>query len=295
MKKKFTKLGVLLVSSILFLTGCGEIGSNYDSSYAVETYSNDGGMLYTSKSTDAYMDYSNTSIYGDMADYQYTFNAKGKVTSKQNVLDVYEQLEDFTVEKGGYIENLNNNYYGYALDKNYSYSENEINNIASGTVSFNVQIPKEDIEEAIKILDDYVNNNNWIVTQYRQVITNYQGVKIVDEYDEYSYYEYTQEEIDRILKYATINVRLDYSIPRSTTGVFGAKLHNIWYDTKEVIEGILGAIIGVFITIIVFTYTVALPVYKIIRKSIYKHKLKHPEMYDKNINVILKDKNNQKS
>lgn len=54
-------------------------------------------------------------------------------------------------------------------------------------------------------------DNNLIVTTYNQRITNYEGKKIVDEYDDwYDYDTISKEDLEKCLKYADISVQLTY-------------------------------------------------------------------------------------
>ena len=283
---KKTKLIVAVSLMATLLSGCGLFGegniSSADIRYTKEANSIDGGTLRVSSNlaTGKSADYSNTYITGDMADYSYDFKANGNIDKKETVLAIYEKINAFAKEKGGYTDSLYNNYYGYALDEEgYKYSDREIKYSAAGTVSFDVEIPKEEAEAVIDMLDHFIREKGWTVTQYRQTIQNYEGVEVVDKDDD-TYWKYTQEEIDRMLKYATVSVSLDYKILRNKVETFGAKSHNFWLSTKDVVGTIFGVVIIVAACIYAAIYLIILPGWKIVIKSTHKYRKKHDEFFD---------------
>lgn len=284
---------MLLALTAIMLTGCGSTNRTADlatANYITASDSKEAAFV----STDTYMDYGNISISGDLADYSYQFNAKGKVKDKDTVLTAYNRVQAFVNEKEGYISDFNNNYTGYPIEKGASYfSDTELYNKASGTLSFSVEVKNEYAKEVIQILDDFVNENQLCVTRYVESATNYKDYKIVDSYDDpyYNYEEITQEELERRLAYSTITVRLSYYIPRSSAQTFGLKVRSVFGSIKEIILSVALVLLIVVVSIWVIAILGIVPIYKCIRKSVMKHRKKRPELYPaKEIRLVGEEK-----
>lgn len=287
MKKKTVKSVILAMMTAVLLTGCGSSdsssGAMYMASDTAESYSYNGVKSAQTYSTEAYMDYGNATISGEMCDYSYQFNGQGEVKDKQTVLDVYDKVQEFVISKEGYISNFNNNFNGYPIQRDRtSFSRNEIYYTGSGYLSFSVEIKNEYAEDVIQILDDFINENKLYVTRYIQTATNYKNAKIVDSYsDDYyrNYQEITAEDLRRMLEYSTIDVRLSYYIPRNGAESFRLKCVDFFDDIKEVVLSVLLVVVIVLGVIWALTCLGVVPIYKCIRKSIMKHRKKRPELY----------------
>lgn len=296
MKKK------LLVASLILagcLTACGRSNSyDYESDYG---YNGIQGSAVTDSVSNSYYkdesfstggDYSNTLVNGEFVDYSYYFSASGelkKEDEKQDVLDYYEGLETLVNDNGGFIENLNNDYMGYAIDKATAYlSENEKAYKASGYISFTVEIPNEKIDLVTESLENFCKDNKFNVTRYTQNITNYELYdKDGEETNDWDNV-ITKEELEKRLKYARVDVSLSYYLPRSGISAvsirFTSAIHEFWDSLSEAVTAFFAVAVGLIVL-----YLEAIAFYKGFKKAIYKHRLKKPEYYAPKP-VILVDK-----
>lgn len=280
------KLVIAGLAGIMLMAGCGSRHeTSYNDDYGVSmdsatSYSNSMSLGIKSSSKGS-MDYHNTYISGDMADYSYNFAADGKVNKKEDVLDEYEKLQAYANEHGGYVENVRNTYTGYDIDWADSYfSENEISYKATGSANFTIQVENDEVENVIKELADFTDANNLTVTRYDQYITNYEAYEIVDEYeDNYRYDAITKEELEKHLKYAAINVNLYYRIPRSGFMRFILSVVNVAKQAKEAFLQILAMLIILAVASLIGLYLIVLPFYKLFKKATYKYWQKHGEYY----------------
>lgn len=286
MKRKTNCIVCLILLCVSILTGCGttDLGYKYNGVGSFESSTMNSvvdGMYY--EPSEDYMDYGSTGIYGDLADYSYKFEANGEVKEKDEVLSVYEEVQEFVLGKDGYISEVRNNYNGYPIDFVDSYySDNEKRYVGQGTIYFDVQVDKSCIEDVVKMLDDFVNEKNLEVTRYTQYIKNYVGYDIVEEKEDtwYGYEEITKEELDKRLKYATLDVRISYYIPRN--GFVRLLLH-VKSFVSSVIE-FLGSIVTSAFGVVLFLWAIffvgIVPIYKMFRRMMYKHRKKKPEYYE---------------
>ena len=199
--------GLLLVTT-LSLAGCGSSHSAGITSKSLNSTTNEASYMLAD---DYSVDYGSTYIDSSYADYSYSLYANGESSkSKDEMLKDYEDIQTFVKDKDGYIENVNNSYNIYDKDDHRYYSSNDYK--ISGTLSFTIQIDKDYVDETIQKLDQICKDNNLIVTTYNQRITNYEGKKIVDEYDDdwYDYDTISKEDLEKRLKYADISVQLNY-------------------------------------------------------------------------------------
>lgn len=282
------KIGILIIGvCLLMITGCG--GSGY-SSYSGGSYENatDSMGSYSSAqgigimNSESSMNYSNTNISGSFADYSYNFSANGEVKKKEDVLDEYEKIQTYVNEHEGYIENVRNTYNGYDIDWADSYfTDTEINYQALGAVNFTVQVDNDEVENVIQELVRFTDEKNLTVTRYDQYITNYEAYEIVDEEDWEYYYgnTITQEELEKRLKYASINVNLSYRIPRSSFMSFVLYIVNFAKQARDVFLSLLATLLMLAVFAYIALYLIILPVYKLFKKSLFKFRVKHNEYY----------------
>lgn len=284
MKKKIGCLALLGVLTLSMLTGCG---SHSTSSKGL------GDMAVTNSEAsfmldDYDMDYSSTYIDSSYTDYSYTLYASGESKkSKNEMLKDYEDIQTFVKDHDGYIENVNNSYNVFDKDRNRYYGSSS--HKTYGTLSFTIQIDKDNVDEVIDKLDEICKNNNLVVTTYNQRITNYEGTTVVDRYDDYYQYDtITKEELEKRLKYADISVQLNYytefnAFEKAWMGI-GNAIREFWDDFGELVQTVL---IILFIAYILF-FNICIW-YKMFRKMQYKHKNKHPEFYEpKPITIVEK-------
>ncbi len=279
MRKKLGCLALLGVLTVSMLTGCGNSYSSKGLGDAITNSSEASFML-----DDYDMDYSSTYIDSSYADYSYTFYASGEhKKSKNEMLKDYEDIQAFVKDRDGYIEDVNNSYNVYDKDRRY-YSDLYK---TSGRLSFTIQVNKAYVDEVIDKLDEICKQNNLEVTTYTQRITNYEGKKIVDyDPDYYDYDTISRTELEQRLKYADINVQLNYytdfnAFEKFFIGV-GDALRSFWDAFGESVQIIL---VLLFIAW-VFFFNVCL-FYKVFRKMMYKHRKKHPELYEPRQFVIV--------
>lgn len=282
------KIGILIIGvCLLMITGCG--GSGYSSygggSYenamdSMGSYSYAQGVGVTNSASS--MDYSNTNISGSFADYSYYFSANGEVKKKEEVLDEYEKIQTYVNEHGGYIENVRNTYNGYDIDWADSYfTDTEINYQALGGVNFTVEVDNDEVENVIQELVKFTDEKNLTVTRYDQYITNYEAYEIVDEEDWEYYYgnTITQEELEKRLKYASINVSLSYRIPRNGFMSFVLYIVSFAKQVRDVFLSLLATLLMLAVFAYIALYLIILPVYKLFKKSLFKFRVKHNEYY----------------
>lgn len=272
--------GLLLVTT-LSLVGCGSSHSAGITSKSLNSTTNEASyILGDSYSADYSMDYSSTYIDSSYADYSYSLYANGESSkSKDEMLKDYEDIQAFVKEKDGYIENVNNSYNIYDKDDRRYYSSSDYK--ISGTLSFTIQIDKDCVDETIQKLDQICKDNNLVVTVYNQRITNYEGKKIVDGYDDdwYDYDTISKEDLEKRLKYADINVQLNY---HKSFNFFEKLFMNIGDALMEFWDS-FGELVQVIIIILIILHVCFFNVclwYKMFRKMMYKHKIKHPEFYE---------------
>ena len=268
----------LLLTLMLGVTGCGRSTSSSIGNKSLETVNSD--YSYGIIADDYSMDYDSTYVDSSYADYSYTVQASGESSkSKKDILKDYEDIQAFVKDNGGYIENVNNNYYVYDKGSDrYYYSSG--NHKASGTLSFTIQIDKEYVDEVLEKLDTLCSKNNLTVTTYTQRITNYEGKKVTNNKYDY-YYDYdtiTKDELEKRLKYADISVKLNYYkefnfFEKAAMGIGNA--FRQFFDT-------FGELIQIVLVLLVIAYVLFFNVciwYKMFRKMMYKHQKKHPDYY----------------
>ena len=285
--KKIKFLIPILGLSIL-LTGCGGLSTSYDYEYAATE-----GMNSYETDSKAYItggDYSSTYISGDKVDYSYSFAAGGNSNkSKSEMLKDYEYIQNFVEERDGFIENVYNDYDYYDASDNYI-NDTTKKYVSSGYLSYTIEIDNEYVPEVLDELEKMCVENKFIVTSFTQQIRNYELYEIVDDYDDYYYYgeQITQQDLDKRLKYADIQVRINYQKPRGKLASFGLGIKQGFRDFWDA----LGELIQIIIVIGIALFVLFLEIiwfYKIFKKMQYKHRKKHPELYPpKNINIINK-------
>lgn len=289
MKRNRIILISLLLVTMLSLTGCGSSRSTGLGNKQLATTNESSYILADD------VDYSSTYIDGSYVDYSYSLYANGDSSkSKEAMLEDYEDIQDFVKDNDGYIENVNNVYSIY--DRNddscyYSYSKYKV----TGQLSFTIQIDKDLVDETIQKLDQICKDNDLVVTTYTQRITNYEGKNAIDDYD-YDQYEYetiSKDELEKRLKYADINVQLTYhknfSVFEKLFMSIGDAIREFWDDFGELLQ----VMFIILIILYVCFFNICLW-YKIFRKMLYKHKIKHPEFYEPK-QVMLVENNIAKS
>lgn len=297
MKKRLFYLltaGIIAISS---LTGCGS-GSYYknDSMMATESaiYAANDYVAYTNN-----IDYSRYDEFvtadGRLVDVSYNFSANGDVKEKKTGTNLYDEIKDYVQDNGGYVENVSNtfNYYDSKAETYYNNISKEYE--AYGSISFTIQIPNDCAEDVITKLEDYCNDNGLVITTFNQYITNYKAYNIVDEYDEDYYYNYypeiTQSDLDKQLEYTDINVTVNYGIKRDFLTKTGIEIRSFFEDVFDQFEELLYVVLTMIIIgfVIIFMIVVGS---RIIRKSIYKRRKKHPEWYQPKELIIHNADNN---
>ena len=282
MKKRMFYLltaGLIAVSS---LTGCGK-GSMYNYSaldggaYATNSYAE---SAYVSRD----IDYSKYDTFvtadGRLVDYSYNFSAHGDVTEKSTGTALYDGIEEYVEENGGYVENVSNTFTYYDINDSYhSYQSYEYE--AYGNMSFTIQIPNDCADGVIKNLEDYCNENGFVITGFNQYITNYESYNIVDEYSEdmgYYYPEITESDLDKQLEYTDISVNVSYGIKRDFLSKSGMKVGDFFEEIFDSFEDVIYGVLSILI--IGFTFIFILIIGSgMLRKSMYKRRKKHPEWY----------------
>jgi len=284
MKKRMFYLltaGLIAVSS---LTGCGK-GSMYN-------YSALDGGAYTTNSyaESAYVsrdvDYSKYDTFvtadGRLVDYSYSFSASGAVKEKKTGTDLYEEIEAYVESNGGYVENVNNSFSYYDKDEIDYYNSTAINYEAYGWLNFTIQIPNDNADGVIETLENYCNDNGFVITNFSQNITNFESYNIVDEYgdvDSYNYYpEITQSDLDKQLQYTDITVSISYGIKRDFVTMLGMKVASIFDDISYQFEEIIYAVISILVVSFTILFVAIIGI-GMITKSRYKRYKKHPEWY----------------
>ena len=277
-RTRIIAVGLLLVTT-LSLVGCG---SNHSTGLGNKQLSTTDESSYI-LADDYDEDYGSTYIDGSCVDYSYALYASGESSkSKEAMLKDYEDIQEFVKDHDGYIENVNNVYNVYNKDdKDYSCYYSSSKYKVSGTLAFTIQIDKDLVDETIQKLDQVCKDNSLVVTTYTQRITNYEGKTAIDDYD-YDQYEYetiSKDELEKRLKYADISVQLTY---HKSFNVFeklfmsiGDALREFWDDFGELLQ--------VMFIILIILYVCFFQVclwYKIFKKMLYKHKIKHPEFYE---------------
>jgi len=275
MKSKI--ISALCITLAVFgLTACGSSSSGYsdmgiNSMKSSENY--DG--FYTGG------DYSSTNINSSEADYSYDFAAGGESTkTKSEMLADYEYMQDFVMEKGGFIEDVYNDYTYYDTDQD-TYYDNEIRYKSVGSLSYTIEIDNDNIQPVLDELEKICQDNKFTVTRFTQRIYNYQNYEVVDSYDDDDYYYgdvITRDELDHRLEYADISVRFDYRSPRSGIARFGMSLKTNWHEFWESMDDVIKVILVIFIVIFAL-FGELIVCYKLFKKMQYKHRLKKPEYY----------------
>ena len=275
-RTKIIVAGLLLVTT-LSLAGCG---SNHSTGLGNKLLSTTDESSYI-LADDYDADYGSTYIDGSYIDYSYSLYASGESSkSKEAMLKDYEDIQDFVKDHDGYIENVNNIYSIYDKDDDSCYYSSSKYKV-SGTLAFTIQIDKDLVDETIQKLDQVCKDNSLVVTTYTQRITNYEGKTTIDDYD-YDQYEYetiSKDELEKRLKYADINVQLTY---HKSFNVFEKLFMSIEDALMEFWDD-FGELLQVMFIILIILYVCFFQVclwYKIFRKMLYKHKIKHPEFYE---------------
>lgn len=291
-------VNILTLGLVLCLTGCG--GSYMRSeSYApaADAYNGyDGGFTdsYTA-SEEAYVtggDYSRTNIDGDNVDYSYSFRASGEVDkSKEDMLADYEYLQQVTKDNGGFVEDVYNDYEYFDIDEDtHYYSGYEKKYKAKGRLSFTIEISNDKIDTITTELEQICKNNHFTVTNYTQQIRNYKIYDIVEEDAEYRPDTITQHELDKRLAYADISVTLDYLMPRAGIETFGLSVREFFSDICDMFGELIHLLIALVVVLAVI-YLAVVFFYKRFKKMVFKHKNKHPELYQpKGVYVISEQK-----
>lgn len=281
--QKFKIFGLIIATSII-LSGCSSLGiganNYYDAAPAMNVSESSSKAVVTGG------DYSSTYINGDSVDYSYCFNASGKSNkSKSEMLKDYEYMQSFVEEKNGLMENVYNDYRYFDINSDYISSDAK-KYISNGFLSYTIQIENEYVPEILEELEKICKNNNFTVTQYTQQIQNYELYTIVNDYDDENYYDtITQEELDKRLKYASIDVRFDYKMPRSGIETFILNVKDIWHSFLDAFGELISFVIYILIIITVLFEAIKF-FYKRFKKMQYKYRIKHPEFYPpKDINV----------
>ena len=283
MKKK--SLLILPLLAVTLLAGCGDSG--YYESPAMSSSSDSAspkGILVADDSSYATGgNYSGTTMSGDYADYSYSFAANGEThKTKEDMLDYYESLQKLVNESGGYIENINNRYNGYVIAADDRYiSDTEVQYEATGSLSFTIQIPNEQIPLITDNLENFCVENRFVVTTYNQKITNYEGYEIVNSYDQDKYSDsqvITKKELETKLKYASLSVDINYRIRRPGFDRFVLGVKKNWNNFINGVGEVVLAFLVVAVGVIVF-FVEAIIFYKLWKKMIFKHRMKRPEYY----------------
>lgn len=283
MRKKLGCLALLGVLTLSMLAGCGSSSSSTKGLGDSIVATNSEAIILDDYS----MDYSSTYIDSSYADYSYTFYASGEhKKSKDEMLKDFEDVQALVKDRDGYIENVNNSYNVYDKDRRY-YSDSHK---TSGRLSFTIQVGTEYVDEVINKLDEICKKNNLEVTTYTQKITNFEGKTIVDhDPDYYDRNTISKTELEQRLKYADISVQLSYYTDFNVFEKFfmgvGNALKEFWESFGELIQIILVLLVIAW----VFFFNVCL-FYKVFRKTIYKHKKKHPELYEPKAVVLVEPK-----
>jgi hypothetical protein len=310
MKKR--KLLLIPILTLALLTGCGDsyheapsmdsesVNIPASSSKSILVADDASGIAPSaadSSSGSTGGDYSSTTISGDFADYSYNFSASGKTKkTKQEMLDYYESLQKLVDENGGYIENINNKYSGNVIDPRDKYiTDSEIEYSATGSLSFTVEIPNDNIPLITASLEQFCRDNNFVVTAYNQTIMNYQGYQIVGSYDQDSYGSgnvITRQELDKTLKYASLRVNLNYYNPRPFITRMGLGLKQFWYDFTDGMGEAMMFFLAVAIGLILL-FIEAIVFYKIWKRMIYRHRAKKPQYYPAKHIYVDNEKDNK--
>lgn len=277
-KKLLLSLLPLLLCSILLCACGGSIGGlSYDSKTAGLNSMSD----YVTESADYYYDgsdYSNTNISGDLVDYSYSVGAEGILEEKSAALSFYESVQKYVDENDGYIEDVNNTYYGNEIVDDYYISKSDVKYKASGRVSFVVQIDNSKVEDIVGMFDDFCKKYGFAVVDYNQYVRNYENANVVDEYSEwYRYDEITEKDLQKRIKYSDISVNIDYSIKRSPSDAFMVGIKRFWIGISEAMENVVIPLLTIVCSAFVVLFICVLPVRKLYIKSMYKYYVKYPE------------------
>lgn len=284
MKKRMFYLLTAGLIAVSALTGCGS-GSVYK-------YNAFDGGAYTSNSYEesAYVsrdvDYSKYDTFvtadGRLVDYSYNFSASGDVKEKKTGTNLYEEIEEYVKDNGGYVENVNNSFSYYDKSEKHYYNSTEIDYEAYGWINFTIQIPNDNADGVIETLENYCNNNGFVITNFNQRITNFESYNIVDEYgdiDSYNYYpEITQSDLDKQLQYTDITVSISYGIKRDFMTKFGMNVASVFDDIFDQFEDVIYAVISILVVSFTILFVAIIGI-GMITKSRYKRYKKHPEWY----------------
>lgn len=290
------QISILLIG--LTLTGCGShtIDKGYDyapagaavNDFAMDNYASTESVAVTGG------DYSRTEINGDNVDYSYTFRANGKTNkTKDDMLSDYEYIQQVAIDNGGLIEDVYNDYFYYDIneeDHYFSYYDKHYK--AVGKISFTVEIPNDKIDIITDELEKLCADNKFTVTNYSQTIRNYELYDTVENPEEDNYYgeTITQHELDRRLAYADLSVNLEYRIPREATTVFYLTIKNILSSIWDMFEDLIQVVVSLIILIFI-AFLAIVVCYKCFKRMVYKHKKKHPELYQpKGVYIISEQK-----
>ena len=273
--------------STLLLTGCGSTHS-MNKSFDTAMVSNSAQEFYTGG------DYSSTNIDSDKADYSYTFRASGETKrSKSEILSDYETLQKSIQEKDGYVSNCNNsyNYYNDSSDTRYG---DGIENVSYGCVQFSAEVPNDQVPSLLEELEALCKDYKFTVNTYRQNIVNYEKYEIVDHEsdDDYWHERITEDELNRRLQYATVDVSLNYYTKRPAITTLCYRVRNAFLDVYEGMQDY----IQILIIVLIFGVVTSLVVnwrYRRFKRMQYKFRQKHPEYFERSMNVTLSDKKSE--
>lgn len=284
-------LTVLLTAT---LVACGNSYSNnysYDGIIGADSIESSKGIVSNSVSGSWS---NNTYIYGDYADYDYTFAAEGTTNkSKKYMLNYYEELQNLVSDNGGYVSNVNNTYTSFIIEPDDSYiSDTERCYKAIGQLRFTLQIPNDLVDTITESLEDFCKTNKFTITAYHQRIQNYENYQVVPDGTEIRYSDrdhmIEQSELDRQLAFADFSVTISYYTQRGLLARAGLYIKSIWMSFKEIFGGVTVIIISMGLGLLIIFFEFSL-IYKLHKRLVYKHKLKRPEYYTPK-EIVIKDK-----
>lgn len=285
-------LVLVIVFIAICVTGCGKLVNDAQANF--QTVSDNADYLKSDGvHVSSNMDYSNTYIDGDLADYSYDFTADGDLDSKEVALDEYEKLQSMAIERGGKVSSVSNYYWANDDDTDGDFCDwDDIRHKANGSIKFTVEVSNEYIQEFIDELEKFTDEHGLTVKNYRQVITNYKDVKVADsgkDNDYYGYHVYTQEELDNMLKYADLDVYITYDVPSSFGRSFKFVMSNLWWLVKYfVLSWLIMIVVGCAIVYSIAALII-LPAYKIVHRGIVEDREKHPELYKPRRVIVIEE------
>lgn len=276
MKKK--TILILISMIIISFAGCGSDGGYVNKEMANDM--SEMGLFDNSATASGSMDYSSTTINSKYADYSYDLTAKGNMDKKETALDFYEKVQDFVKSKSGYIENVKNTFRSNDVETLGYISDSAVKYAAQGSVQFTVQIKEEYAKDVIQLFDEFCKEQGLTVLVYNQYIYNYESKTVVDSTSSSNNKgTITKEELEKRLKYTDIDIIINYNIKRDVLGSMslwlGQAVEELWESCGIILTIVFWMVAISFICL----YVIVLPIIKLFRKSLYKHRKKHPEYY----------------